>query len=282
MSEAIQNTTRRQEKPGLIPGRWVLLATLAMALAVPVAVWVSLQVYGYGESNDKPILVWAERAEWKAPLAKPTVLGEQEGPTPPFEARPRTELPFVMDEDESKQVRELSLVAWALVSQDDNGAAGAVQRAAAEHPAMFYPKMLLALISQHNGDDAAAQRLFAEAFAAAPAAVRLQYVDESHQPIAGLELGVIEIVCAQMQDNNIDETCRLVYPWLVTDGDGWVYLPVYDSVYRVAELPQTSGRRIEYRMPGWFEFPGRVGTLPTAVVRRIDEDDPQPSAMIGQ
>ena len=260
--------TKRDEIPGLVPGKWALLATLAISLVVFAAVFVSVALWEKPGPAEEPGPVWAQRGDWRMMPAKPTMLQPEPGHKPPFESRRRKDLDFVISPEDAKLIHELSLAAWALQIDDfDPGAVTHIERIATEHPGMFYPTMLLALIQRQRGDDAAAEKLFSEAFAAAPGAIRLQYVDDAGEPVAGLALGAIEIVCAQMSDGNLDESCRLVYPYLVTDSDGWVYLPVYETVYRASELPQPPGKTIDYRMPGWFEFPGRLGEMPAAVVR---------------
>ena len=69
----------------------------------------------------------------------------------------------------------------------------------------------------------------------------------------------------------IDQTLRLVYPRLTTDATGRVYLPVFHTILRFADLPTPDGLHCRYGDYQWFEFPGKVAQLRPAVVWRGEE-----------
>jgi hypothetical protein len=59
---------------------------------------------------------------------------------------------------------------------------------------------------------------------------------------------------------------QLLYPNLETDAEGYVYLPVYDTVYRATSMTYPDGHGARYPSLGWFKAASRIGVLPQVVV----------------
>ena len=228
-------------EPRTVSGRMVLLWTLVGCVGGTfVAVWLALR-WVETTMPPEPALVWTRRADWPSPPVKWIVL-EREGHAPPFEGRPERHLRLRVTEQERAQIDALAEVARTSQPVETN-----------DDASHFYAAYL-------NGR-------YDEAFTLAPKTIKWRFVDPAGEPIPGLAVGAIEIVCAQFRDGVLDDGLRLVFPDLVTDDAGCVYLPVYDTAYRVAVLP--SSERFAFDLDGdrWFEFPGRVGAPPPVVVR---------------
>lgn len=141
-----------------------------------------------------------------------------------------------------------------------------LERLAAEHPDVFYPHYLLATWHRVTGDAAKADELNEKAFALAPAAIKLRFVDPGDLAMEGLPVGAIEVSLDRVRDDRLDQTLKLVYPRLVTDGRGFVYLPTFRAAHRFSGLPEIEGYNVRYDLEGWYEFPGRVGVPKAAIV----------------
>ena len=228
-----------------VSGPKVLLITLGACLLGPlVAVWLALK-WAQPSVGEVPPLVWADRATWHVLPVKRAVL-HRDGPAPPFEGRARKSLEFVLDADEEAWIQSWSGQAQ---SSDPVGPMGKSSH--------FYASFLAGR--------------YDESFALAPKVIKWTFVDAAGQPMRGFTIGSIRSACARMSDGVLDDSLRLVFPRLVTDERGDIYLPVYDTVYAIIALPQPDGYQIMCKLPPWFEFPGRVGTLPPAVVHRATE-----------
>ena len=247
--------TNSHDKPGLVSGKRVLLVTLLVCVVglLPL-VWVTLRWVESRKTPPSP-LSWAQRDTWPNPPMHWTVLQKRPGPQPPFSSV-RRNLDFQLPPDDQKTLQTL-----ADLSHHLEQATSTLEQIAADHPDLFYARYLLA---RQQDDDA----LYQEAFALAPAVVKIRFADALDQPMAHLPLGTIQIVCAQLDDRVLDESLVLVYPDLVTDDKGLVYLPIYATPCRTSVLPQPPGYEAIYDWQGWFEFPHQTATLPTVQVRQ--------------
>lgn len=141
-----------------------------------------------------------------------------------------------------------------------------IEAIAAEQPDLFYAHYLLGTWYRVNGDAARADELYEKAFALAPAAIKLCFVDPGDQGVGDLKVGAMEITFDRVIDGELDQTLKLVYPHLVTDAAGYVYLPTFHSVYRFTALPEIEGHNVRYSLEGWYQFPGKVGAPRPAMV----------------
>lgn len=145
----------------------------------------------------------------------------------------------------------------------------------------FYPPYLLASWYLANGDQAEHDRWIRIAFDRADTAIVQKLVDEQGEPVAGFELPPVAIGYDRVIDGKLDATLVLIYPRPTSQANGYVYLPVYRSVYRFTDpalpigvdpglhptlltlLPQESNGTD----PNWFAVPdGAVGQLDDAVI----------------
>lgn len=147
---------------------------------------------------------------------------------------------------------------------------------ASQHADLFYPKYLLGTWHRLTGDAAAAERLYEEAFALAPAVVKLRYRTPAGEPVTGVDAGSLELaldrvipddkLTPDINENALDQSLKLVYPRLTTDESGCLYLPAFHTVYRFTALPEPAGYHARHYIEGWFQFPGRIGSpKPTLV-----------------
>ncbi len=248
-----------EHEPRGFSGKKVLLISLVACIAIPlVAFYIPVLLI---ESNKTPeaALDWAQRGTWEIVPTRPRVLRWGDTPRPPFEGREVDELPFAITEQEATEV-----MAWS-------DAADTPHDGSAE-PTGFYTHYLSGRRAAEAGQDDAAQRHFEQAFAAAPQVLVWRFTDPDGEPFANRRVGTIELVMMRMRDGELDDTLRLRYPRLETDARGRVWLPVYATVYSLGDGTRwAEGIQVDHGLTPWFESPGKVGSLPDAVVHRGDE-----------
>ena len=227
-------------RPRTVSGKKVLLVSVLMCLhgtlaAVVLSLW-------WVQSRPRPAaeLVWAERAAWPSSRVQWVSL-DTDGHTPPFERRYRTPIRPNLPPPERKFIAML-----AQAARESRG------REAAAGKRHFY--------SHYLGGQ------YEKAIALAPKVLTFRFMDQGGRSVVGLAIGTVEIAFAQWQAGQLDDSLRLVFPDLVTDARGQIYLPVYDSECRATDLPQPPEIQIKYPPDYWFTFPGRIGALPSAVV----------------
>jgi len=136
----------------------------------------------------------------------------------------------------------------------------------AGHPDLFYAKFLLGAWCRMNGHDEEADRLHDAALREAPRIIALQYVTADGLPVRGLAIQTLALECNRVQNGSLDPSLELLYPHLTTDSEGYVYLPVYETVYRTDEMAHPAGYDVAYPSLGWFESRTRIGVLPPVIV----------------
>ena len=234
---------------------------------------VGAEVDGEGRESG---LVWADRAHWQGMRVNSAEIEEKPGHRPPFEGRVRKKLDFVIPEQDMRIVESVK-VGHGQGKSLGEILAGLEGEAGADGGAgMFLGAYLAGKEAEMRGETGEAAERYGEAYKRAEAVLRLRYVDEDGEPLRGLEVGPIRVICAQKQAGVVDEGVELVFAYEKTDENGYIYLPVYDTVLRFSELPEVvDGGKVSYEreVTGWFEVPGgggkemgRVGDLGDAVV----------------
>lgn len=263
----VNESEKRREIGGLVSGKRVLLVSLVALSLVPVATWATLRKVEADLAINHPPLSWAQRADWPSPPIKRVSL---ERPRSMYGGRTSDSKWRNLEFNVSPAIAAATHAAHELAFAPEAFASAAareqLEALAAEHPDYFYPPYLLGTWHRIQGDSEAADRYYEQAFALAPAVIKLRYVDPGDRPIADFEIGPAEITCDRVIDGELDQTLKLAFPHLVTDDRGTVYLPVFDAVYRASLLPRPQGYGTQYRFEGWFEFPGRIGTPKPAIV----------------
>ncbi|MEX0887588.1 MAG: hypothetical protein WD009_14245 [Phycisphaeraceae bacterium] len=282
-------------------GRRVLLALLAALVLLPFVTWVTLR-WVEGQVGDPPPLEWRERDEWRALPVRWTAVAE-DGRVPGAGAGSWRDLDRTVERDAAAALtraaalaarglepgdwrpvtappgRTFTLPSWAQPQADAGeppfrspATRDELDALAEQSVGRFYVDYLLGTWHRLQttpatpappAASAPADAAYSRAFADAEAVIRLRYVDEAGAPVAGLPVGSLALT--------VEPSVLLVYPALVTDDRGRVHLPVPAGVYRVVAAPQPrGGRTVRYNLHHWFDFPGRVGALPTAIVESAD------------
>lgn len=132
----------------------------------------------------------------------------------------------------------------------------------------FYAQYLLGTWYQLQGNQQEATRLKNQALKQAPVVLSQRYQLGNGEPAAGVEISQIEVECNRVQNHSLDPSLKLKFVNLTTDAEGKVYLPVYDTVYRMSSQSYPEGYFAEIQSLGWFESKSRQGTLPDVLVWR--------------
>lgn len=266
-------TDVREESRSHVSGKWVLLVLiLGPIVVVPIATMTTLR---WVESGivETPRLNWGNRERWPSPPVRWTVPTRQ-GLGLSADAGPWRELDFALSPAEQTVVQQC--MDLARLAANDAGAftepaVGSLLRQLDQRaPSDFYAIYLLGTWHRLRGETDLADAAYRMAFARAHGTVKQRYVTPEGQPVPDLAVGTFELAHARSDGHELDESLVLIYPALVTDADGYVYLPVHRTLYRVHQVPQPAGYEVEYRLEQWFDFPDRVGTLRAAVVRSAE------------
>lgn len=260
-NEAARGTT--------VKGKWILLMLGLFALLVIVGSWSAIE-WAKARRAAEPPLDWSQRQNWPSPPVGQTSL-EQTGLAKIFEGGQYRNLSFYVSEREEELVHQLADLATQGVTTLKSEQAGqTLKQLAADHPGQFYAQWMLGTWYRlHNQSQEAAQA-YQQAFSEVPGVMKLQYVDAQGNPMPNLEVGTLVLECNRVENHTLDPSLHLVFPALVTDEAGFVYLPVYHTIYRLLQMPQPAGYQAKYPDLGWFDFPGRFGTLPQVVVQPIE------------
>lgn len=266
-----------KDRPGGINGLWFIGVTLSLFIIVPAVVIGTSKLAS--QPKERPPLVYAERDSWQ-----------------PQELRPR-ELAYDMfvAAETGRQYRKAN---FPLESRDEAMLLHAVRLAQApdffdaqstldkltawaeQHPTQFYPAYLAAEWCRVNERNDEAAQWRDTAFRRASGAILQELKHPDGSPAAGHTLPPAAIAYDRVIDGQLNTTLMLVYPAPTADELGRVYLPTFESIYRLTDpalppgaesavyphdltlLPQTQTRQT----PNWFSAPHRVGELPAATL----------------
>ncbi|HBL45583.1 MAG TPA: hypothetical protein DDZ90_19565, partial [Planctomycetaceae bacterium] len=182
-------------------------------------------------------------------------------------------LDFQIDAEETEAVKKCNEIAQSYFSTksdkkifDQPETREALKAILQERPNFFYAQQLLGTWYRRHGDLKRSTALLNAALANAPVVLTQKYQAGNGAPMQGLEIPQLEIECNRVQNHSLDPSLKLKYVDLLTDADGNIKLPVYDTVYRITTLGHPSGYSIENDNLGWFESQATNGVLPDVLV----------------
>ena len=185
-------------------------------------------------------------------------------------------LKFQISEEEESRVKELRTISQAFFSTrndvrqfDEPDTRERLEIILKEQPEFFYTQHLLGMWHLRNGDAQEGQRLIDLALKSAPVVLSRRYQFGNNEPLKNTEIQRTEIECNRVQNNSLDPSLHLMYPALVTDDDGRIRIPVYDTVFRSSSHSWPDGYHIEETENlGWFKSKTHIGILPDMLVWR--------------
>ncbi len=247
-----------------IDGRIIIFASLAGCVLLFFIVWASLRSVERHIRDSRPDLRWADRADWHAPaVIRATLVTPNAAHAQYTYNKPRYRDPgFEISDEEENSVLACADLARFKDFTNDTTRHGVLQHAVADEN--FYAQYLLATWHRLNNQPTEADACYQRATDLAPNILVIQYTDPAGQPAANLKLDRVEIGCDRVTDEGtkLDQRLVLVYPHLVTDAAGRVYLPVYDTTYRPVHLPEPDSYNIAYTPgEGWFNTASRLGLI---------------------
>lgn len=245
-----------------------IVAIAAVVIVAAVVVWLS----GERSSSDR----WAAERRWKAGEVRKTSL-EVRGLEGLVQRGPWRNLDFQIAPDEEADVKRCVKLASGFARFHNGVSEFSRPETRAQLEAIlqtrtncFYASFLLATWQREFGDAARAAELFEDSFRHAPVVLARRFVLEEGRPLTGVRLASMGIECNRVQRGSLDPSLVLFYPLLVTDREGWVRVPVYDTVYRVDSLAFPEGHTVSTMAMGWFESRAKVGLLPDVTVRSAE------------
>ncbi len=270
-------TSERKQRPApRVKGPWAVAATLSLFLIVPTftyAVWAWVSP-GFAESDDDAAapagsLDWTERQRW--PRNQFTTFKSLER-GPMSSARTNEtyrDFGFHVSPDTQHAINRAAALARDEAAFPEDSTRAALEELVEQHADLFYPRFVLATWHRLQGHSDEAERYFTESFDRAPAALVRRYTaaDGSGVSAAGVPVPTLAFGVDQVIDDKLDRSVVLVYSFLETDADGFVYVPVYKTILRQADPAASPGLAPVEEKPQWFTFYGHVGRLSDAALR---------------
>lgn len=256
----------RQDKPGLLSGKVVLLASaLILILVVPTATWLTLRMVE--RDVKRQALVWSERASWQLLPVRFSSLDKSGFLQPPGDA-PLRDTDFLLQPEQQSKV--MAAVALLRDQAADSAAMEQMADRLGETPGGFYVSYVAGRVAT---DPEKRERYMAKAFEQAPAALVLRFVNEQGEPKANWPVGDLTLMHAQIDDAKLDNSLRLLYPDMVTDQTGMVYLPMFAAPVKLIDKPQAQGLDIAWPIEDyWMTWPGIVGSPRPITVGTAEEN----------
>ncbi|QDT90296.1 M56 family metallopeptidase [Gimesia algae] len=178
-------------------------------------------------------------------------------------------LDFQIDAEEAAVVKKCYEIAQTYFSSNNNEklfdqpeTRQALEAVLQERPDFFYAQQLLGTWYRRRGDLDRANQLLNAALANAPVVLTQKFHTGDQRPLPGLKIPEMIIECNRVQNHSLDPSLKLKYVDLLTDTDGNIKLPVYDTVLRVMGIAHPRGYSIEYDQMGWFESEAANGIMP--------------------
>ncbi len=256
-----------KDRPAHFAGIWAIVATLSLFLIVPAVVYVIFT--GVNANFDiKPTpLVWSQRELWPAYERQFTSM-ERGMMSSARTGETYKRLAFDISPAEEQALRDaVALAARYQDNMQDPQVRVKLDDLLAEHPALFYGWYLLAAHWQEAGQADEATQAMAHAFELSPAALKRTVTDSNQTPLPHQRVGHVAIGFDRVRQDTLDPTLVLLYPAVTTQADGSWYLPVYKSIYRLADPAVEPGFTNTEHREAWFTFFGNVGKLPDQVWR---------------
>ena len=184
-------------------------------------------------------------------------------------------LPFDIDPaEESDLIACLKLASNVLAMVDGesrfraDGVRQKLESLIAWRPNLFYAEYLLGLWHEMNGHAEPSRHHYARALERAPVTLVQRYELEDGTPLVGALVQSFEIECNRVKGHSLNPELKLRFHNLITDENGCIFLPVYDTVYRRSAASHPNGFDAEFPRVGWFEASGTSSLLPPAKVSR--------------
>jgi beta-lactamase regulating signal transducer with metallopeptidase domain len=182
-------------------------------------------------------------------------------------------LPFQIDKDEEQAVRECKMIAWKYFSTsngkrvfDQQETRQKLETILEAHPTLFAARHLLGTWHRVNGNQETAERLIRESLADAPVVLTRRYRHGNGSPLIGVEIPGVSIECNRVQNFSRKQIIKLSYVGFITDEQGEIHLPVYDTVNRLSSTRSPVGYNEESIKLGFFESKAHRGILPDVTV----------------
>lgn len=254
--------------------KWVRFAFLAGCL-VFMGYIVASRIWGPWLS-----IPWAKSRHWSATMVrstdlKPSGIGRLLHPGAAWR-----DLPFTLTPVEEADARKCVALAQGVRSTHNGVSAFATDETRTQledilldRPDFFYAEFLLATWYRENGEAAKADELFEKSFEHAPVVLLQRFVFDGGRPLVGAKPQLFGLECDRVQHGSLDPSLKLLYPFPLTDDDGRIALPAYDTVFRTDDISYPSGYDITTSRLGWFETRTKVGLLPVITVRPAGTPD---------
>jgi|GEM_PF-2657276 beta-lactamase regulating signal transducer with metallopeptidase domain len=187
----------------------------------------------------------------------------------------RRNLPFQIDADEEAVLAECQSVAFEYFHTRRDGpvfledaARDRLEAVLKQRPGYFYAQYLLGSWHRMNGNLEEGRRLTEQALRTAPAVLTQRCHFGNDDPLVGVEIPRMEIECNRVRDADgaINQTLKLTFIGLITDANGEIHMPVYDTVYRLSSRSYPAGYDTESKSLGFFETNARIGVIPHVLV----------------
>lgn len=256
--------------------RWINEDLFGITTKLAVFAAVALAAMACKKAETGIGVSWAKKRGWKArPIEKTTL--EQRGWRKTVGGGVWRNLPFDIDAAEEADVKtcaQLARKANAKVNDEilfvREDVRDELETILEKRPDFFYAEYLLAIWHRLNGNERESDDYAERAFKHAPVVLIQPYQYETGVPLAGADIQVFAIECNRVKKGSLDPSLKLVFPALVTDAKGCLYLPTYDTVFRTDSMAHPPDHNVDYPRLGWFSTSVKVGVLPTATVTPRD------------
>lgn len=254
-------------------------ALLGMFLFLVLTTVLTYALFGWATSRTHVApLDWSKRAAWAsspvqtAALYKDALSGFFKGDDANGQWR---DLQFRLTREQEEAMRDCVRIVRNNMEQAGSADAfkkravgQALSQIAKAHPKLSYPQYLLGTWHRLNGDQAAADAAYQKAFALADDVIKQQFTGPDSKPATHRAVGTFELALGRIVNKNLDDSLHLVYPQLVTDERGFIYLPVPHTVYRIVAEPAPANEKATYPRENWFDVPYRIGTLDPVILHK--------------
>lgn len=129
-------------------------------------------------------------------------------------------------------------------------------------PDFFYPQFLLGTWYRRNGQLDKAQQLLTASLKNSPIVLTQRYKQGNGDPLTNVSIDGMAIECNRVKNHSLNPDLKLEFVDLVTDSEGEIAIPVYDTVFRLSSRSFPKEYDTEMSRLGWFQSRSRIGILP--------------------
>lgn len=141
-----------------------------------------------------------------------------------------------------------------------------------QNPDHFYIQQLLSSWYTLNHQYESAAELRRLALNNAPRVFIQRFLDEEKKPIPGLVIQNFELECNRVKNRYLDPSLKLLFVNSVTDEEGCIYLPSFNTVIRATTMSHPQGWDARFPRLGWFKGKTKYSLLPDANCVRMNPD----------